>query len=304
MRSSTLAGAFLAVSAAFVWATYYVFVAYGRSIDAAALFFYPSLFGSLFFIAHGALNGRSFPLPSKRRDYLLPAAGYISSQLLIIYSILLNGGVVTSIFILVGDTILSPTIIFASGRNRFRPRLPLLAGGVAVLVSSAAVLTILGGRITSTSDEGILLLILIPPALSLFFVYTNERIMADGMSRILGPTFLVSAAFTALYAVAAGTPAILYPHSPQDLLLLLVIGLTSMYAGYLLFFRASRSAGFTLTSILMALIPPFTLVLEVIFLGFEATPLAALLIALAAFGAVLCTLAYSEEPLMRGGSAK
>ncbi len=294
MKVAVLKGSAVATSAAFVWATYYVFVPLLHSLDPLTLFFYPSLFGFLLFLLFGLYSGGRIPLPSKKRDYLLPGMGYFASQILIIISTLANGGVLTSTFILLGDTVLSPSIVFALGRNRFRPRLRFLVVGLVVLILSAGMLTLFGGYVSLKSAEGILLLLLIPPSLSVFFVYTNERITDDGMAEILTPAFLVSSVFIVAYAFISGTAHPVEFGSAYDLFILFLIGATSMFVGYLLFFKASGMAGFTLSSILMALIPPFTMMLGVAFLGLRATPLSVSLIILAAVGASLCTVAFAE----------
>ncbi len=294
MRVGVIQGSGLATTAALVWATYYIFIPAVDSLDPLSLFFYPSLAGAALFFAYGFLLKGKVPRPSRRRDYLLPGLGYFASQMLIILSTLSNGGVLTSTFILLGDTIVSPSVIFALGRYRFRPRLRLLLIGLVVLVTSAAMLTLFGGYAATGSAVGILLLILIPPSLSLFFVYTNDRIMADGMAEILASAFLISSLFILVYSAVIRQS---YPVAFGDLhslAVLIIIGLTSMFAGYLLFFKASSLTGFTLSSILMALIPPFTLILGVIFLGISATVESSVLIVLAAVGAGLCTLAFAE----------
>lgn len=295
MRTVVFKGSVIASTAAFVWSTYYVFVISIDVLDPLSLFFYPALFGGVLFALYGLYARGKIPRPSMKRDYLLPGVGYSSSQLLIVLSTVVNGGVLTSTFILLGDTILSPLIVYLIGRGRFKPNPGLLFAGMAVLVTSAAVLTLFGGTIGARSMYGIVLLLLIPPALSLFFVYTNERIMAEGMAEILTPAFLSSSLFVLAYVLFTGRTHPVAFGSASDLAVLFVIGATSMFLGYILFFKASRMTGFTLSSILMALIPPFTLILGVIFLGLLATAVSVLLIILAAFGAILCTLAFAEE---------
>lgn len=294
MRAAVIRGSALAALSAFVWSTYYVFVPLIDTLSPLSLFFYPSLFGALLFLAYGFFKTGRLPHPARARDYLLPGAGYFASQMLIILSTVSNGGVLTSTFILLGDTIISPSIIFILGLNRFKPRLQMLAPGMILLVSSAAFLTLYGGFPAAKSAEGLVLLVLIPPSLSLFFVYTNERIMAEGMAQILMPAFLVSSLFVAGYAAVARQSYPLEFSGARDLLVLSVIGITSMFVGYILFFAASRITGFTLSSILMALIPPFTLILGVLFLGLTASGWIIALIILAAIGAGLCTIAFAE----------
>ncbi len=294
MRAAVIKGSALAALSALVWATYYVFVPWIDALSPLSLFFYPSLFGALLFLVYGFYTTGRIPHPARARDYFIPGAGYFASQMLIILSTVSNGGVLTSTFILLGDTIISPSIIFLLGLNRFKPRLPLLALGMAVLVLSAAFLTTYGGFTAAKSAEGLILLVLIPPSLSLFFVYTNERIMAEGMAQILMPAFLVSSLFVAGYAAVVRQSYPLEFNGVRDLLVLATIGVTSMFAGYMLFFAASRMTGFTLSSILMALIPPFTLILGVLFLGLRANAWIIALIILAALGAGLCTVAFAE----------
>ena len=118
--------------------------------------------------------------------------------------------------------------------------------------------------------------------------------MAEGMAQILMPAFLVSSLFVAGYAAVVRQGYPLEFNGVRDLLVLAAIGVTSMFAGYMLFFAASRMTGFTLSSILMALIPPFTLILGILFLGLRATGWIIALIVMAALGAGLCTIAFAE----------
>lgn len=295
MRVEVLKGSFLATLAAFVWSTYYIFIVLVKSLDPLSLFFYPSLFGGILFLCYGLLRKGRIPLPSRKRDYLLPGVGYFVSQMLIVLSTVANGGVLTSTFILLGDTIVSPSVIYYLGRNRFRPKLNLLFVGLFVLVTSAAVLTLYGGYVATRSILGVILLLAIPPALSLFFVYTNDRIMADGMEEILTPAFLISCVFVLPFVIFEGSLRPVVFGDIIQLSVLIVIGVIIMFVGYILFFRASAVAGFTLSSILMALIPPFTLVLGVFFLGSGASLLSVTMIVFAALGASLCTIAFAEE---------
>ena len=299
MRIVVFKGSIIASLAAFVWSTYYVFVISIDALNPLSLFFYPALFGGVLFVGYGAYTRGKIPRPSMKRDYILPGIGYSSSQLLIVLSTVANGGVLTSTFILLGDTIISPLIVYFIGRSRFRPSPALLFPGMAVLIASAAALTLFGGTIGARSLSGVILLLLIPPALSLFFVYTNERIMAEGMAEILTPAFLSSSLFVLVYVLLTGRTYAVAFGGFANLAVLFVIGATSMFLGYILFFRASRTTGFTLSSILMALIPPFTLILGAMFLGIVATSVSIFLIILAALGAVICTLAFAEEPGVR-----
>lgn len=299
MRVEVVKGSLVATLAALVWSTYYIFVTLVKALDPLSLFFYPSLFGGLLFALYGLYRKRKIPLPSRKRDYFIPGVGYFISQMLIILSTVANGGVLTSTFILLGDTIVSPSVIFLLGRNRYMPRVSLLFLGLIILVAAASLLTLYGGYVSSSSAYGILLLLLVPPTLSLFFIYTNQRIMVEGMEEILTPAFLVSCLFVLVYAIADRSFRPVEFVGLSQLAILAVIGVSTMFVGYVLFFRASAVAGFTLSSILMALIPPFTLILSVAFLATHASLLAVTMIVCAAIGAILCTLAFAEEAAVR-----
>lgn len=299
MRVEVLKGSFVATLAALVWSTYYIFVTLVKTLDPLSLFFYPSLVGGLLFLVYGLLRKGKLPHPSRKRDYFIPGIGYFISQMLIIISTVANGGVLTSTFILLGDTIVSPSVIFLLARNRYMPKLNLLLLGLFVLVAATSILTLYGGYVSTGSAFGIVLLLLVPPTLSLFFIYTNQRIMEEGMEEILAPAFLVSCLFVLIFALVEGSFRPVAFGGFDSLSILVIIGVSTMFVGYILFFRASAVAGFTLSSILMALIPPFTLVLSVIFLSSHVTSLAVIMIVFAAIGAIICTLAFAEETTVR-----
>ena len=294
MNTRIFAGSSLAIMAAFFWSTYYIFLHMIGRADAFTVFIYPSLVGGFLFALYGFVSEGNIRLPERKADLLIPAFGYLSSQIVIIFSARINGGVLTSTFVLVGDAILSPFIIFALGRNRFIPRFSLFIPGLLVLVVSAFVLSAFGGKFAVHSLAGLVLIVADPILISLFYVYLNGRIMIDGMARILAPTFLVASlislpVFLFLYPVFyIGVP------DPYELLVLIVIGVTSMFGGYFLFFAASKISGFTLSSILMSMIPVFTLLLSAAFISIPLTFSSVVLVFLAVFGASLCTLSFGE----------
>jgi drug/metabolite transporter (DMT)-like permease len=294
MNARIFAGSSLAVMAAFFWSTYYIFLHMIGGADAFTVFIYPSLVGGLLFVLYGFIADGGIRLPERKADLLIPALGYLSSQIVIILSARINGGVLTSTFVLVGDAILSPAIIFALGRNRFIPRFSLFTPGLLLLVVSALVLSVYGGRFAVHSVIGLALIVADPVLVSLFYVYLNGRIMIDGMARILAPTFLVSS------LISVPLFLLIYPSIPADVpgmnefLILAVIGVTSMFAGYYLFFAASRISGFTLSSILMSMIPVFTLILSAAFISVPLTFSSVVLVFVAVFGASLCTISFSE----------
>ncbi|MBX8631605.1 MAG: DMT family transporter [Candidatus Thermoplasmatota archaeon] len=294
MNGRIIVGSVVAVAAAFVWSTYYIFLHMLGSASSFALFAYPSVVGGLSFIAFGFFSGGGIKLPSRKADIFVPATGYLSSQIVIILSARINGGVLTSTFILVGDAILSPVIIFALGRNRFVPNFSLFLPGLLVLVASAIALSVYGGRFGVHSLPGLILIIADPVLISFFYVYINGRIQADGMARILSPTFLVSALISLplFLLLDPGTP--LEVPGMQELFILLIIGITSMFAGYYLFFVSSRISGFTLASVLMSMIPVFTLLLGALFIAIPLTAVSLLLVILAVSGASLCTISFGE----------
>ncbi|MBX8637606.1 MAG: DMT family transporter [Thermoplasmata archaeon] len=294
MKREVAAGSSVAVLSAFVWSTYYIFLHMLGTLSYFSVFLYPSLVGGILFLVYGAVKGGHFSLPSRKLDIVLPALGYLSSQFMIIFSTEINGGVITATFVLIGDAILSPAIIYSIGRNRFVPNFSLFFPGIAILVISSATLSLFGGQFGVHSLYGLLLVSIVPVLIAVFFVYTNERIMVDGMARILTPTFFASSAIVILPALLIHDPVALMIPNFSDMLILFVIGATSMFAGYLLFFAASKLTGFTLTSILMCMIPVFTLLLSVSLIGFSLTPVSVALVIGAVSGATMCTIAFGE----------
>ncbi len=294
MKRDIAAGSSVAVLSAFIWSTYYIFLHMLGRLSYFSLFLYPSLVGGVLFLVYGAMTGGSLHLPSRKQDLLIPALGYLASQFMIILSTEINGGVITATFVLIGDAIVSPAIIYSIGRNRFVPNFSLFFPGIALLVASSVALSLFGGQFSVHSLYGLLLVAIVPVLIALFFVYTNERIMTEGMATILAPTFFVSSALAFIPLLILQEPVTFLPPNAGSALILFVIGASSMFAGYWLFFAASRLTGFTLTSILMCMIPVFTLLLSVSLIGVSLTPASVGLVFAAVSGAAMCTLAFSE----------
>jgi drug/metabolite transporter (DMT)-like permease len=294
VKREVAAGSSIAVASAFVWSTYYIFLHMLGKLSYFSIFLYPSLAGGILFVLYGLITEGRVRLPSKKRDIIIPALGFLASQFMIILSTEVNGGVITATFVLVGDAIISPSIIYLIGRNRFVPNLSLFFPGIVLLVVSSAILSLFGGQFGVHSLYGLMLIVTVPVLIALFFVYTNERIMVDGMARILTPTFFISSLIVFFPFLIISPQVVLALPDYADILILIVTGATSMFAGYLLFFAASRLTGFTLTSILMCMIPVFTLLLSAALIGVSLTTTSLGLIIAAVLGAALCTIAFSE----------
>ncbi|MEM3852282.1 MAG: DMT family transporter [Methanomassiliicoccales archaeon] len=282
----------LSAMAAFVWASYYPLLFFVRELGPLSLFFYPSLFGGIAFLGYGFL-ARKTGRPTRKRDFVIPAAGYLSSQWSIILSSLLNGVILTSTFVLLGDTLLSPAIMILGGRSKNRPIMPYFITGMAILLFSVIFLSVQGPLKVEFSPLPMAVLVLTPVLVSLFFIYTNERIETDGLVSILTPCFLV-AALISLPLVLTGRIGGLNVNM-VELGVLISIGITSMFLGYLFFFVASDSGNFVLASVLMSLIPVFTVILQSLIYRRFPGIFDVLLIAGVCAGAAICTLGFSAQ---------
>jgi len=296
---STLAGAGAAMLAAFLWSTYYIFIHYLGAYSPLILFSIPSIIGGLLFLFLAAVTGRRL-IAVRHRHFILPSAGYFASQMVIIISALLNGGVITAVFILIGDALLSPLLVFMLGWNRAVPKKSIFVPGVVILMLSASLLSLYGHLVKVQSFTGMTALVFTPVFTSLYFIYTDRSIMQEGVSAVLAPAFLIPGLLSLPFLAFYGRIPVI---SPRDIFLFLSIGATSMFAGYLLFFEASRISTFVLSSVLMSMIPVFTLLLSVSLISGRISTIAFPLTAAAVLGAVLCTLSYTHAEVASTESA-
>ena len=301
--------ALLALSAAFVWSTYYFFVLYlkDRGVGDLPITAYPFLAGGLAYLSLALVSGQG---PSLRAVMRQPS-GYgrigllLVMQLTVLASTYGLGAVDTSLLTLVGDVVLTPVLVivlFREGRDRLRSGIFLAGVGLSIFGATLAIIA--GGATQSVAGYEWGVALALPIAVAAYFVWTARA----GRSRptpVLVAHATLGAAVVTLAAslfVPGGTATLLRPGAGA-IVLLLVNGVLSFFVGPWLYFRAIELVGLLLPSVLMATIPVFTLLLAIGLLGSVPPLLGAIGIPLAAGGAYLALRGETGGALAEAGTA-
>ncbi|HZY91214.1 MAG TPA: DMT family transporter [Thermoplasmata archaeon] len=302
--------AVLAFLAAFLWATYYFFVLGAPKAAPSGLLVDPFLAGGAGFLLlawfrrEGGVVPRLFGDP---RAYL--RAGLLAGmQVAVLASTYLTGAVDTSLLSLLGDVVLTPimlALLYREGGERFRSPLFLLG---LVASTLGATLVIAGGTAVQVlSGWAWVAAPAVPVAVALYFLYTARANRTIPMAALVGQgTMLAGLLGIALSPLLPGGLAGLLPPSPGDAFLVVVLGLTSFFAGPYLYFRAIEMVGIVLPAVLMTGIPVFTLVLDVAIYRSIPPWLALSGIPIAVGGSLLALrgphAAWASEPARAAGS--
>jgi EamA-like transporter family len=284
------ASAVLAVVAAFLWATYYIFVLSVRS-GPAAILAWPFLASGLAFVVFVLYRGHArqfLALWSSPMAYVR-AALLISMQVSVLASTYVAGPVDTSLLSLVGDAALTPLLLIAIYREGAdRARSPYFLGGLTMSIGGAT-LTIVGGQGARVIQGfGWLVAPAVPLAVALYFLLSARESLRVPSDAVLAQSMLVAGVGSlALAPLLPGGVGGLGVSSWHDAVFLIVLGLTSFFIAQVLYFKAIELAGIFLPTLLMATIPVFTLIVAVTILGESSTWIALAGIPIAVGGGLL-----------------
>lgn len=286
------AAVILSLTAALLWATYYIFVlAITPAAPPSAVLVYPFLFGGALYAVWCALqgHGRAFA-----RLFLAPAAYgrvalLLGMQLSVLASTYIAGAVDTSLLSLIGDVVLTPVVVgvwIAAYRTRIGA--PLLWMGM-ILCTVGGGLAIAGGHgLSALHGWGYVVLGTIPVTVALYFLSTareNERTPASAVvSHSMLVAGVVGIAITPWVPGGLGGLAVA---TPLALLGLVATGVTSFFLAPVLYFDSIRRAGFVLPPMMMTGIPVFAALLSWGVLGIAIPWLGILGIPVAVVGALI-----------------
>lgn len=285
-----------ALSAAFLWASYYLFVLYlDPTMGPAGLLTYPFLFGGVSYTALAVAQGHGrvlLRLFADRSAYLRMALLF-GMQVGVLASTYTAGPVDTSLLSLLGDVTLTPILVMVLLHQATdRARSPAFWTGV-VLSTAGAALTILGGH-SAPALHGVAWLVAptVTITVAVYFLLTARANVRLPGSAVVAQATLGAAGLSALVSpLLPGGTGGLGIASPLDLLLVIGLGVTSFFLAPYIYFRAIEYAGLLLPALLMASIPVFTLFLSwaafhtaPVLLGLLGIPLAVLGAALALRG--------------------
>lgn len=309
-RSPTLVAGLLALAAAFLWSTYYFFVlrVQAEGLGAGPIVAVSFLTGGLAYLALALVERRARELVSISVE---PAAYgrvalLLGMQLAVLASTYLLGAVNTSLLTLVGDVVGTPLIVlalFREGKDRLRSA--LFVGGVLLSTAGAALAILAGGSTTPVTGAGWLLAVAVPPAVAVYFIVTARAGRTRSTAALVAQATLGAAVVGfALGPWLPGADPAPWSIGTTPLLLLTVNGLVSFFVAPWLYFRAIATVGILLPAVLMATIPVFTLLLEVLLDRSFPPWLAALGIPLAVAGSLLAMRGESAlQPSSPGPSA-
>jgi drug/metabolite transporter (DMT)-like permease len=282
----------LALLAAFLWATYYLFVlAVTPGTRPSAVLFYPFAGGALAYAVWAASRGQLARVargfregPAYERLALL-----LGMQASVLAATYLIGPVDASLLSLLGDVVATPLVV-AVLVARHRPELRTPAFVVGLLLSLAGgTLAIVGGHgVASVRSVGWVVVVAAPVCVALFFVLSARAGTVSPISAVLAQSMIAAAAGTLVLApLVPGGVAGIARVGAWPLALLLINGVVSFCVAQICYFRAIELAGLVLPPMLMTGIPVFTLLLSAFVLGIAPASLALLGVPVAAAGGIV-----------------
>ncbi len=287
-----LVAAALAVLAAFLWATYYLFVlAVSPGTRPSAVLFYPFLGAAVAFLLWGAARGRAGRLLSTFAE----PASYVRLALLlgmqasVLAATYLTGPVDAALLSLLGDVVATPLVVAGIYRtHRGELRTPLVLGGLLLSVAGGTLAIAGGHRLAAVGASGWLVVGAVPVTVAFFFVLTARAARYAPVPIVVGQSMVGAAICAALLApLLPGGLAGIASIRPEPLVLLVTNGLASFFLAQLLYFLAIERAGLVFPPMLMTGIPVFTLLLSAAVLGIPPALLGVLGVPVAAAGGVL-----------------
>ena len=284
--------ALLAVAAAFLWATYYIFVlAISPATRPAAILALPFVVGGLAYSgwAVAEREGAAYVRMWAQPEAWLRTGLLVTMQLSVLAATYLTGPVDASLLSLIGDVVATPILVaLLLGAHRAQIRSVWFALGLLLSLAGGS-LTIAGGqRLAAIPPLGWLAVPAVPLSVAAYFLLAARANEKFPSSAVVGQSMLASGLVTAVLAPAIpGGAAGLVPPDPISVVVLVALGLTSFFLAPVLYFSAIRRAGYVLPPMLMTGIPVFTLLLSGIVLRLGLPFLAVLGIPVAVVGALL-----------------
>jgi drug/metabolite transporter (DMT)-like permease len=259
------------------------------------IFAIPALAGALVFIVPQYLRSRSLAFLLDKRVFLTGFL-YFAEQFSIIASTIKNGPVLTALFVLFGDAILSPLLSILFRVNSVYLRYFIFVSSLIITIPSSALLILYGNTLKSPDILGLVFLIAVMVLVPVAFIIMNMVINEKGASYTLSGTFFWPGVVTLTIGLAGFFPSASVMNDPIGFGALMFTGITSMGFAYFLFFESSKRTGFAIASVLQALIPVFTLVTIHFTENAPITDYLMIFLALACFGASLSAYSVKEGP--------
>ena len=290
----------LALGAALLWATYYLFVLWASPAAApSAVLVYPFVVGGIAYAGYAVGTGHA-------RAFLAlwasPAAYgriglLVAMQVGVLTATYLAGPVDASLLSLIGDVVITPVIVaYLLGIGRAHVHTALFAVGLVLSLVGGSLTIVAGGRLTTVTGWAWLAVVAVPFAVAFYFLLTARENERTAPSAVVAQSMLGAAAVTALLApLLPGGLGGLVRVPAVPLALLALTGITSFFVAPVLYFVAIGRAGLVVPPMLMTAIPVFTLLLSAGILGIALPLLGVLGIPVAVAGALLALRGESAE---------
>lgn len=305
-RAAVPAG--LALTAAFLWATYYpVVLAVESTTRTGAIVAYPFLAGGAAYLVLAIRRGEAGPFG---RGFLNPVYWgriglFLGGQVAIVIVTVDAGPIDASLLTLVGDVVVTPILAQAWERRGIGILgEPVFLAGLVLCGAGAGLAILEGGSAEPIRGLAIFAAPLLPIIVAAFYVSAAFANQKAPLAPIAGGAALGAGAVGILVSPLLPGGSGVFQVSPWVLGLLVLIGVLDFCIGPELFFGAIRRVGIFLPAVLMAGIPVFTL-------GFTAAsqhelppPIGLLGIPIAIIGAYLAVVGTQRRAKRPRGSRR
>ena len=281
------------IAAAFVWATYYLFIYYAYELNKFLIFSIPALSGSALLMIVNFKSTKSLNYLMEKK-LIFTGLLYFASQFFIILSSERNGSVITALGVLLGDAVLTPIFTIVLRINASKIKYHIFAISMFLVLPSAILLTLYGRSVKVSGILGLLFLIGVILLLPIFFILLNSSVTRMGSFQAISGTFL----WPGILVLGVG---IFFIHgiapfqASISTLSLVFAGFTSMGLAYILYFRSVAKAGFAITGFLQSLIPIFTAILVFFFEKTQISTVDMILISITILGTILAMVSISQD---------
>ncbi|MFZ0831313.1 MAG: DMT family transporter, partial [Thermoplasmata archaeon] len=301
--------AVMALTSAFLWATYFFFVlAMTPGTAPSALATYPFLIGGLMYVAWAAYWGHGrVVLQLFREGPAWIRIGLITvMQLSVLACTYLAGAVDTSLLSLLGDAAMTPLLAMVVLREgRHRARSPQFVGGLFLAGFGATLTIIAGGSAAPFHGWSIIIAPLVPLSVGGFYIWSAKEGQHRPSSALVGQSTLAGGLVCLVLAgILPGGWHGLILTRPTPILLMLGVAASSFFIAPALYFRAVARSGIVLPALFQVMIPIFALILSAILLHEIPAPLGLLGIPVAVVGGLLAYRgAQAPAPAVTPGAA-
>jgi drug/metabolite transporter (DMT)-like permease len=245
----------LGILSSFLWATYYPFINLSKA-SSYYIISLPFLIGGIIFLLYAKYKNYISSELKKFTFFDIIIISFLAFFMQ--YSIVIANGKIgsvdTSLFVFLGDGIVIPSIALVAKIDSKKKKMNLFLPGAAVLIGGGLLIISNGFDIHLLYNNSLYGLFA-TFSMSAYFLLTQYKFKDSINITFLGITFII----TSIIALCFGS--IYTPFSvpnANELVFLLIIGVTSFFIAYYFFFISSSNLGIATITFLQALIPVFT----------------------------------------------